>query len=396
MKKWLLCLIFLIALFATFFAFPSAVLAEEDKTAQEELKDNVDKQVESLDTSELEEFINDIADSSPINIGGDVKKFLKEVINGEFKGGFGEAVGYLFQLLSKQILGFLPVLITITAIAVIFSIVDGMSSGFLKSNTHEIIYFVCYSAIIVLLITKVALLITDTLKAVTLMQNLMNTVFPILLTLMTALGGVVSVSAYKPMLAALSVGVVSVITKLVMPCFIAMLVFGIVGKLSKNIRLDKMTKFFKGFAEFVLGAIFSLFMGFVTVQGISGAMTDTVSVKTAKFAISGYVPILGGYLSDGFDLISASCVLVKNAVGVTGLVAMLGVILMPIVSITLFSLGLKLTAGIIEPLCDKRISELVYRIAKNINLLTVILLGTGFMFLITVMLIVLTGNMGAI
>ena len=116
--------------------------------------------------------------------------------------------------------------------------------------------------------------------------------------------------------------------------------FAIAGSLSKNIKLDKMTKSVKSVGEFVLGLIFSLFTTFVTLEGITGSVIDGISVKSAKFAIGSYVPVLGGYLSEGFDLVLASCVLIKNALGFTGIIVMLLIIIAPIIKIAVFSIVL--------------------------------------------------------
>jgi len=114
----------------------------------------------------------------------------------------------------------------------------------------------------------------------------------------------------------------------------------------------------------------------------------------AKFAISSYVPILGGYLSDGFDLVLASVVLVKNSVGLCGVLIMISIILAPIVSIIIFQLGLRLIAGIIQPIGDSRMSEIISAISDNLTLLIVAIMGMAFMFFIMVTLVIMTCNMG--
>ena len=68
------------------------------------------------------------------------------------------------------------------------------------------------------------------------------------------------------------------------------------------------------------------------------------------------MPVLGGYLSEGLDLAVASVMLVKNAVGVGGVIMMMSIVLAPVIKILIFALGLKLVAGIIEPIGNKRMS----------------------------------------
>ena len=141
-----------------------------------------------------------------------------------------------------------------------------------------------------------------------------------------------------------------------------------------------------------MGIIFSIFTAFITLEGITGNNIDNVSIKSAKFAISSYVPILGGYLTEGFDLALASIVLIKNSIGIIGIIVILLLALSPVIKIAVFILTLKITAGIIEPICDNRIASFVESISKNMSLLIAILLGVMFMFLMMCMFAMLTLN----
>lgn len=363
--------------------------AEEE--IQKELEKNVEDNLNDIDFSKLFEFEGSLG--VQVYEGG-IKQLISDILSGEYKGGFAETFNMIINMLGVSIKGFIPLLVTLIAVAIIFSIVNGLTSGFMSKSTTEIIHFVCYSAMIVLLMTEVTFLITDSVKAIKNMAKFMEIIFPIMLTLVTALGGVATTATYSPMMTVLSVGVSKVISNVVLPCFIATMALSIVGFISKDIKLDKLTNFFKSAGEIVIGVVFGLFTTFVTTNGISGAIADNLSIKSAKFAIASYVPILGGYLSDGLDLAVASVMLVKNAIGVGGVIFMLSIVLGPVLKILIFSLGLKLVAGIIEPIGNKRMSEITYAISKNLTLLVVAMLGMAFMFFIMMILILLTCNAG--
>ena len=136
----------------------------------------------------------------------------------------------------------------------------------------------------------------------------------------------------------------------------------------------------------------TFFFTFLTIQGISAGSFDGVSVKTAKYAIKNYVPIVGGYLSDGFNLIMSSSILIKNAVGVAGLFLLFATIIIPVVKIAIFSLGMKLSSAIIEPISDSRMTDFVYTVGKNMGFLVATILCVSFMYLIAIALIICTGN----
>ena len=242
----------------------------------------------------------------------------------------------------------------------------------------DIIHFVCYGVVITLVMTAVVNLLKMTTSTINGLRSQMEVVFPILLTIMTAIGGTASVSIYQPAVAFLSSGIMHIFTVVLMPIFIFSLVFTIVSNLTSTVKLDKFTKFFQS--------------AFLAIQGITASTYDGVSIRTAKYAIRSYVPILGGYLSEGFDVIMASSVLIKNAVGASGLLLMFASVLSPIVKIVVCIFILKLAAAILEPLTDQRISDFIYSVSKSLSMLIVMILGVAFMYLITVGLIMCTAN----
>lgn len=397
-KKTTGIIAFIVSLFflcLTIFSVAVQISFAETKSESEikkELEENVEDNLNDLDFSDLSEFDGFLKENKIYD--GGIKGLIKDILNGKFTGGFEEFFNLIINLLSVSLKGFLPLLITIIGIAIVFSVMQNLSSGFMSKSTTEVIHFVCYSAMIVLLMTQITTLISTSVSAIKNMSKFMEGIFPIMLTLVTALGGIATTATYQPMMTILSVGISKIISAVVLPCFVATMALSVVGFISKDVKLDKLTKFFKSAGETILGVVFGLFTTFVTANGISGSMADNISIKSAKFVVASYVPILGGYLSDGFDLAVASVMLVKNAVGLGGVIIMLCIVLMPVVKISIFSLGLKLVAGIIEPIGDKRMSEIAYTISVNLNLLIVALLGMAFMFFIMTILILLTCNMG--
>lgn len=385
----------IIATLCLFVAFLCGATVFADDSAEEQLENEVEDKLGELDLSDLQSWLDEYGNVEGVSENG-ILQTIKDVIGGKYDM---DAQGFLnaaADVASGAVSDALPSLIAIFAIALLYSIVGGFSGGFLKKSTTEIIYFACYAAMISVVVAKVAKLLIGATATVNSMQSLMNAAFPVLLTLLTALGAVTSASVYQPVTAILTTGVTTVVTSLVMPLFIAATTIGIIGNLSKNIKLSKLTDFFKTCANFILGGVFGIFATFLSAQGVTGAIADTVSVKTAKFALQSYVPLLGGYLSDGFDLVLAGLVLIKNSAGLVITLLIISAIAAPVIEIAVFSLGLRLVSGLIEPVSDERFSAMLTGVSKNLGILIAIILGVGFMFIVTVMLIVATCNAGVV
>lgn len=387
-----LCLLTVALLSVTFTARAEEVGLEE---VEKQLEESVSEELDAIDFSELEEWAKQYGANS--TFAATVKEAVRSVLNGETSFEPEEFSGLIVNAVTGGIVNALPAFAAIFAVAVMMSMMQGLSSGFLRDNTREIVHFACYAAIIAILAVQITSVIMQVRETVEGMNKLMQAVFPVLLALMTALGSASAAGAFSPMMALLSSGIGALIAQIVLPCFIATVVLSVVGNMSEGIKLGRLSKFFKSAATFVLAGAFSLFAVFLTVQGLAGGIADSVSLKAAKFAVQSYVPVLGGYLSDGLDLALAGIVLIKNSLGLVCVIMLCTAVLVPIVQTAVLTLGLKLTAGLCEPICkDKRVSDLLFGVSKNTGLLIAALAGMAFMFIMVVMLVIATCNAGVI
>ncbi len=387
-KKYL---IFIMLLCISFLFLGMGAGKTEDEVL-EDVSTEVDNQLGDLDFSDLEDLLAGL-DEEQLKIFGDssfVDK-IKMIINGEFKELGNTVISATINLVLKQILDFLPLVATILAIGILSSMLGNLRSGKDKS-LGDVIHFVCYALVLVLISSAVMQMLNLSRSTLETMKAEIDILFPILLTLMTAIGGTVSVSVYQPAIALLSGSIMQIFNLVLVPIFIFSLVFAVISNLTSTVKLEKFNSFLNSCFKWLVGSMFTIFIAFMSIQGITAGSYDGISVKTAKFALKSYVPILGGYLADGFNVIVASSVLIKNAIGACGLLLIFVSVLSPILTIVIFSLLLKLTASILEPLSDGRISSFLFSVSKSLTMLLVILIGVAFMFLIITALIMCSAN----
>ena len=323
--------------------------------------------------------------------GGFVGK-VESLINGEYITG-DSFLSSVFSLLWDGLLDFLPIIASIIAISILGGMVGNLKPNTGGKSIGNIVHFVTYGVVIVFLGTTLVELIAMTSKTLTSLKSLMDMIFPVLLTLLTAVGGSVSVGLYQPAIALLGNIFISLITYFLMPLFIFSIIFSIVGNLSNNVKLDKFVGFLQGTFKWSIGLLFTLFLGFITIQGISASAVDGLSIRTAKYTIKSYVPIVGGYVSDGLSIIMASSMLIKNAVGTAGLLLILFSVISPVISLILFMLALRFMAGIIEPIGDKKTANFVSDISKSMSMLIALIVAVSFMYMVMTGLIMMSANL---
>ena len=393
MKKLIIILGIVFIFSLPLFSYSGVAYAD---TSEEELIDQIEEsvngQLEDLDLSGLESILNNLnKEQSEMFGSGTFIEKLQSILSGEFSDNAGSVWEAILGLIFDELLNFLPLIATIIAVAILSGMIGDLR-GTNSKSIADITHFVCYGVIIILVVSACTSILTLTSNTLQGLKNQIDVAFPILLTILTAIGGTSSVSVYQPAVALFSGTIMQIFTLVLMPLFIFSLVFTVISNLSSSVKLEKFSSFFNSLFKWITGAVFTIFMGFLIIQGITAGSLDTVSIRTAKYAIRSYIPILGGYLSEGFNVIMASSILIKNAIGASGLLLMFSSVIVPVVEIVLLMLCLKLTAGILEPLTDSRISNFISGVAKSLIMPIVLIIGVAFMYLIFMGLVICTGN----
>lgn len=391
MKKCKFVIYILIVFSLLFFIPPNIVVhAEDNIDIEEELGNAVDDKLDDLDFSGVEDLVDDLNDKS--NLFGDLsfKDKITGLIKGDYELNYSNVFSCILSLLFDNVGNVLPIVLSLVGLAVLSVIIGNFRAG--GNGVNSIVTFSCYSAVIVVIASVFYNVIDITSSVLSNLSAQIDTLMPILMSLLVAIGNNVLVSIYKPIVAILSSGVAYVFSKILLPIFILAFVFTVIGNISKNIKLSKFVDFLSSCFKYIVGFVFTIFSGTLMIQGIVANKYDTLSLKATKFAMKSYIPLIGGYISDGFDFVIMSSVLIKNAIGVGGLILIVSSILIPLITIIVLRLALMLVASLIEPLGAKEISGFTSSCVKVLNFPIVLILGVTFMYMLFIGLILCSGN----
>ncbi len=388
MKKLILLILIV---FVVMNSSVNVVMAEEvnanDPTNTEEIIDN-------LDTSGLDELLNEFG-SEEMSVFGyeSIKDKLVSLINGGDGIDFGNFFGYITGVFAIKLKNFIPFIVSILTICILFSLINAIKGKFASQSTENIVRMACVALVMVIVFAQIINLVNSSREFIDFLKKQMDGFFPVLLTLMTAIGSSKNIAVYQPAIAILSSAMTNIITVFALPCFLLSIVFHVVGNLSDGIKLNSMAEFFSGAMKWVLSTVFFVFLAVLSIQGVTASIYDSIYIRTTKLALSRYVPIIGGYLSEGYNLVISGSVLIKNGIGLSGIIILFLSVSPLIIQIVLFSLSLKLIAAICEPLGSKGICNILNGISKSVSSLIAIILGIAFLYFIFLLLIVCTGNL---
>ncbi|MGN0822257.1 MAG: hypothetical protein ACI4NG_00635, partial [Candidatus Gallimonas sp.] len=109
--------------------------------------------------------------------------------------------------------------------------------------------------------------------------------------------------------------------------------------------------------------------------------------RAAKYAVSSSVPLVGGFLSSGLDLVLAGSSLIKNALGSFAVLMLFAAVFRPLVLLVVFQLFLRLSAAATEPVGGK-ISAFLSHLAGDLGYFIAGILSVAFMYFVTLLLLI--------
>ena len=92
------------------------------------------------------------------------------------------------------------------------------------------------------------------------------------------------------------------------------------------------------------------------------------------------------------DTVVGSAVLLKNAVGVCGMIAVLMLCLAPVCRLAFCTLIYKAMSALVQPVGDKRLNECVAAVAEGVGLLLKIMMSCSMLFFLTIAIV--TASLG--
>ena len=324
--------------------------------------------------------------------GVEIGDLFKSAIKGEISSS--EITSSIFNLLGDEIKDALKVLGIVLVIIVIHSILKSVSEGLENESISKITYYVQYIIIIALIMTNFSEIIN---MIKTSIQNLVGfsySLLPLLITLMMTTGSITSASMVQPILLFLITFIGNIVVNILLPIVLVGTALGIISKVSDKIQMDKIAKFLKSGVVWILGIVLTIFVGVLSLEGTLSSGVDGITAKTAKVAVSNFVPVVGKILGDAVDSVIGCASILKGAVGIVGVVVMIGICIMPIIKLAILTFTYYCASAICQPIADGKIVSVFSQMGDTFKTLLALLFSVSTMLIIGVTLVIKISNSG--
>lgn len=321
---------------------------------------------------------------------------IGEILNSAIKGEIDNTNIYrkVLSKLGKEVQTGLKSLACILAIIIIHSILKSISESLENDNISKLIYYVQYIAIITIVMSNFSDIITLVKDTTTNLIGFMNTLIPVLISLMLYTGSLTTTSILEPIILFMINFIGNLIQDILIPVILIITSISIISKISDKVQIDKISKFLKSSTIWFLGTVLTIFVGVVSLEGTLASSVDGITAKTAKAIVSSAVPVVGKILGDVVDSVLGCGLILKNAVGFVGVIVIIGICIMPILKLAVLTFSYKLVASISEVIADSKIVKLLDEIGDIFKILLGILVAVTFMVIIGTTLLVKMSNTG--
>jgi len=343
--------------------------------------------IKSLDLDVLEEYKDNIDEEiSNYMDRKSVKEWLIDFTRGEWNFDLKEVGTNTIRFFFKEIIANSSLLGKLLILSVLAALLINLQTAF-SSGVAQISYLACFLALCAIALGSFKIVLGIGQQTIENMVSFMVGMLPQMLVLTAGLGNVNASVMLFPILMTAATAFANGIKSIVFPLIILSAILNLVNHMSESIKVERMAKFIGQMAQISLGFFLCLFVGIVTLRALYASVLDQVALRTTKFITDNTIPVVGKMLSDTIEVVAGYVVMIKQALGVFGVLIILGIIITPLIKIAAISIIYKIAAAIVEPLGDSRTAAFLEIMSTHLLLMLAAVASVGLMFFIMIAIV---------
>ena len=325
---------------------------------------------ENIIQSQSEEInIDNFISETESIIGENVN--LETIFDQSIKGQSSKSaiIRAIGTVLGKELRQAISMVVSILLIIIVHGILKSVSENLGNEQTGKIGYFIQ----IIILITVLMKIYSEILKIVkdtiTTISSFVYMLIPLFISLTMATGNVTSSAAIQSVILLATNLITGFINQFLIPIVIIATVIGIISNISDEVHMNKLSKYMKSTVIWVLCIFLTIFTCILTMESNLTQGVDQLASKTTKTAVSTFVPVVGKILGDTVESVLGCSNIIKNAVGIVGMIAVFLIGLMPLVRIGITMMFFYFAGGLAEMVSDKKIVYVLEQMGDSCKVL---------------------------
>lgn len=385
MKKYIVIIISLLVL-----SFPQSVFCSNVK-GMDEYTDLTQSIYNAGQLYKLDMYTSDNVFYTLFNYDN-IKSFINDVLSGEFSFDFKYFINNLKKMFFSSLKENMSLVFSFTALSILLSLINLLNTSFENKQISKVGFFCVYVAFASVVIKCFFEIVNIAYSLTNAITGYMNVLLPVIILLLNLSGNVITGNAISVSLVFIINFFASAMTYFIIPTLTFGFVLTVIDNIMVDINISYLISFIKQGVLFLIGIFSCLFLGILAIQGKLFSSIDTLSLKTAKYAISNLVPVLGSLISDSSDTVIGFIKVIKNSTGVLGIFILISLLLIPFFNIISTIIVLKISAFISQPITDGRISKSLNDACGFLSLIFACFLVVALLFVMLIGIISMIGG----
>lgn len=315
-----------------------------------------------------------------------VTEWLVDFAKGDWQFDMQEVVHNILSFLFKEIIANSSLLGKILILSVLAALLINLQTAF-SSSVGKVSYLACFLALCAIALGSFKIVLAIGQNTIDTMVSFMVGMLPQMMVLVAGLGNINASVMLFPILMTTATAFANAIKNIVFPLIIMSAILNMVNHMSETIKVERLAKFFGQMAQISLGFFLTIFVGIVTLRALYASVLDKVALRTTKFLTDNAIPVVGKMFSDTIEVAAGYVVMLKQALGVFGVLIVFGIIIFPLIKIAAIALIYKITAAIAEPLGDLRTAAILEIMSSHLFLMLAAVASVGLMFFIMIAIV---------
>lgn len=341
----------------------------------------LEQQAAALELDELQDAASSELSGLDLSEGVDLNEGLTKILD----TGSGAVPGILRKAVRSGVL--------LLAVVVLCALVEELSKSVGSSGELDAGALVGALAVTAVAVADVHALVGMGREALEQMGGFSKVLLPTITAAAAASGAPGGAAARQLATMLFSDVLLTLIERLLLPMVYAYVAACTAYAALGNEGLKRVADLLKWAVRSILTGVLLTFVGYLTVSGVIAGSADAVTLKAAKLTISGMVPVVGGILSDAAETVLAGAGILRNTVGVFGMLGVLALCVVPFLQLGVHYLVYKLTAALAATVSGGRMSALIDRIGGAFGLVLG-MTGASALLLLVSLVSAITVTMG--
>ena len=333
-----------------------------------------------------------IDDATVANDSFQFGEYVSDIITNKRPLSFKSIMGGIVEGILDEVRGNISVIGKLIAIAIVAAIFTNFASVFMDNQIAETGFYITYIVLFTIILTSFQKTSTLAVATVNHVLEFVKVLIPTyFMSVTVASGATSSIVFYEFTLVTISI-VNIILLRILIPAVNVYLIILLADNLTKEDKLSKLAKTLATAIKWALRSLVVLVIGFNAVQSLVAPVAD--GVKRSVFTkLGGAIPGVGNLLSGVTETVLGASVLLKNAIGVAGLVAIIIICTLPIIKLVIYYFIYRLCESVVQPISDKRILKYIGACADAVSMILQIVIVGAVLFIISITIVTASTSM---